>query len=74
MRLAAFVLLVVFSAGAVFADRPLFIGISESFPQGGKSSKGFQFHPEKLLCKDKEEVFLEIFKRIKHLASAPCVY
>ena len=39
MRLAAFVLLVVFSAGAVFADRPLFIGISESFPQGDKSSK-----------------------------------
>ena len=39
MRLAAFVLLVVFSAGSVFADRPLFIGISESFPQGDESSR-----------------------------------
>lgn len=49
-------------------------GVVEAIEGTEYPAIGFQFHPEKLLCKDKEEVFLEIFKRIKHLASAPCVY
>ena len=49
-------------------------GVVEAIEGTEYPAIGFQFHPEKLLCKDKEEVFLEIFRRIKHLASAPCVY
>ena len=39
MKRALFLLLVVCSAGVIFADRPLFIGISESFPEGENSLK-----------------------------------
>ena len=39
MKLSVFLMLIVCSAGAIFADNPLFVGISESFPMGEKTSK-----------------------------------
>ena len=42
-------------------------GVVEAIEGVDYPAIGFQFHPEKMICKDKNEIFLNIFKNIKSL-------